>query len=257
MGAKEAFVRLAVRGGARCVVVLVIATVAPLVAAIEVDEVVAQMERNQTHATSYIEGRFVVEDRFGRRESTFLNWNRGTEESLLEFTSPAEQGQRVLRTSDEIYLYYPDAAELIRLQGAALRESLLGSDVSYEDMTGNRGILDDYSAELEGTEEVTGRNSYVVYLTARTRDIAYPLQRLWIDSEDFVMLQSEQYALSGKLIKRTTTLSTTQQRGKIFPTEILIEDQLKRNSSTTVVLESITIDGDIPDSVFSLELLSF
>ena len=227
------------------------------VGAIEAEEIITRMERNQTHSTSQMEGRFIINDRFGSRESTFLSWNKGTEESLIEFTSPAERGQRVLRTSDEIYLYYPDAAELIRLQGAALRDSLLGSDVSYEDMTGNRGILNDYRAVLEGNEEVLGRDCYVVKLTARVTDIAYPQQRLWIDSRDFVTLQSEQYALSGKLLKRSTTLKTIRQSGKIFPVEIEIRDQLKKRSVTTVRLEDIAVDIPIANSRFSLESLSF
>ncbi len=227
------------------------------IGAIEAEEVITQMERNQTHGSSQIEGRFIIQDRFGSRESTFLSWSKGTEESLIEFTSPAERGQRILRTADEIYLYYPDAAELIRLQGAALRDSLLGSDVSYEDMTGNRGILDDYDATLEANEEILGRDCYVVKLTARVSNIAYPLQRLWIDSSDFVTRQSEQYALSGKLLKRSITLRTVRQAGKIFPVEFEIRDQLKKRSVTTVRVEDIAVDIPVADSRFSLESLSF
>lgn len=227
------------------------------VSAQDAEQFIQNMEQNQTHDTSIIEGKIIISDRFGERASSFISYNRGKEESLLEFTSAAERGQKVLRTKDEIYLYYPDAAEIIRLQGAALRESLLGSDVSYEDITGNRGYLDDYHAEIVGEDSVAGRPTTIVELTATSSDIAYPKQRLWIDNSDFVLLKSEQYALSGKLLKVSDTKQTTVQRGKIFPIHSTISDKLKRNSQTEVILDKVDIDATLPRGIFSLEELSF
>lgn len=242
-----------------CLVVAVIgATI--LVASLSAqsaEEFIRNMEQNQTHDTSIMEGKIVITDRFGERASDFISYNRGTEESLLEFTSAAERGQKVLRTEDEIYLYYPDAAEIIRLQGAALRESLVGSDVSYEDITGNRGYLADYQAAIVGTDSVAGQATTIVELIATGDDIAYPKQRLWIDNNDFVLLKSEQYALSGKLLKVSDTKQTTIQRGKIFPIHLVISDKLKRNSQTDVILENVNIDATLPRGIFSLEELSF
>ena len=221
------------------------------------EEIIRRMERNQTHRTSRTEGRMLIRDRFGERTSTFISWTEGTEYTLIEFTSPGEAGQKVLRTRDELYLYYPDAAELIRLQGAALRESLLGSDISYEDMTGNRGLLDTYSVKLVGEETTGGRPARVVELEAKSRDVAYPRQKYWIDAERYVMLKAEQYALSGRLLKTMEITDLMEQQGKIFPSRIVIRDQLKRNSSTEFAIDSIRIDIPLPRGIFSLEELSW
>lgn len=227
------------------------------VSAQDAEQFIRNLENNQTHDTSILEGKIVITDRFGERASEFISYNRGTEESLLEFTSAAERGQKVLRTEDEIYLYYPDAAEIIRLQGAALRESLVGSDISYEDVTGNRGYLDDYTAEIIGEDTIAERPTTIIELTASTDDIAYPKQRLWIDNIDYVLLKSEQYALSGKLLKVSDTKKTTVQKGKIFPVHLTISDELKRNSQTDIILDTINIDTTLPRGIFSLEELSF
>lgn len=227
------------------------------IAAQSAEQFIQNMEQNQTHDTSIFEGRIIISDRFGERASDFISYSRGTEESLLEFTSSAERGQKVLRTKDEIYLYYPDAAEIIRLQGAALRESLVGSDVSYEDITGNRGYLDDYQAEIIGKDSVAGRPTTIIEITAISDDIAYPKQRLWIDNSDFVLLKSEQYALSGKLLKVSETKRTIVERGKIFPVHSTISDKLKRNSQTDVIFDAVNIDVALPRGIFSLEELSF
>ena len=225
--------------------------------AIEAEEVIERMEANQVHGTSYVEGRMIISDRFGERSSSLLMWSRGSDRALVEFTGIEDAGQKVLRTDDEIYLFYPDAAELIRLQGAALRDSLLGSDVSYEDLTGNRGLLDSYSVRLTGAERCGSRNCHVIDLTARVRDIAYPRQRMWVDTEDFVLRKAEQYALSGKLLKVVETNRTLEVGDKIFPADLTIQDQLKRDSSTRFITDRIDIDIRLPAGIFSLEQLSF
>ncbi len=221
------------------------------------EEVIRKLEENQVHETARSEGRMIINDRFGEKVTTFKSWAEGDEKTLIEFTSRQERGQKILRTDDEIYLYFPDAAEVIRLQGAALRDSVLGSDMSYEDMTGGKGLLDDYRAELLGTETVDGRQCYKIELNAKGRGVAYPKEIIWVDTEMYVTRKVHMFSLSGKLLKEMRMQEYTTQNGKTFPVRFLIEDKMKRNSSTEFVMESIEIGADIPASRFSLEELTW
>ena len=221
------------------------------------EEVIRKLEENQVHETARSEGRMIINDRFGEKVTTFKSWAEGDEKTLIEFTSRQERGQKILRTDDEIYLYFPDAAEVIRLQGAALRDSVLGSDMSYEDMTGGKGLLDDYRAELLGTETVDGRQCYKIELNAKGRGVAYPKEIIWVDSEMYVTRKVHMFSLSGKLLKEMRMQEYTTQKGKTFPVRFLIEDKMKRNSSTEFVMETIEIGADIPSSRFSLEELTW
>lgn len=219
-------------------------------------EVITRLEENRTY-NSYSEMTMTIRDRFGERVSSLTAWSRGAEESLIEFTSPGERGQKVLRTEDEIYLYYPDAAEIIRLQGQALRESMLGSDVSYEDLTGGKTLLDTYTAVLEGRETIDGHDTWRISLEAFTRDVAYPKQVLWIDTELFVPWRAEQYSLNGRLLKTVAYDDYRETGGVMIPMRTEISDALKSNSSTTVDILSIEVGIEIDDSMFGLEELSW
>jgi outer membrane lipoprotein-sorting protein len=221
------------------------------------EEIVRRLEATRTFETSRVEMTMTVEDRFGRRVSRMTAWSRGAEDSLIEFTSPAERGQKVLRTEDEIYLFYPDAAELVRLQGAALRESMLGSDVSYEDLTGGRSILDDYDVTLEGEETIDGAPVYVVALEARSRRVAYPRQTLWIDADMFATRRTEQSALNGRLLKTVTSDQFERIEGTWVARRTVISDALKRNSSTTVEVTTIEVGLPLDPALFSLAELSW
>jgi outer membrane lipoprotein-sorting protein len=221
------------------------------------EQIVRRLERNETHESSYAEGRMLIHDRFGDRTTSFRAWGRGEDESLIEFTSEGEAGQKILRTDDQIYLYYPDAAELIRLRGSALRDSVMGSDMSYEDLTSGGGFLSDYEVSLAGTEMVDGREAYRLEMEARSRDVPYASQTVWVDTERYVGLLIHMYSRSGDLIKVMTSLDFTEQAGKVFPVRMRIEDKLRRDTYTEFVFDEIQVDIPVDDSLFSLEELTF
>ena len=244
---------------ARCIVVAItLLTLAAAVASAQTaEQIVRRLEANETHTTAYAEGRMLIHDRFGDRTTSFTSWTRGEDDSLIEFTSAGEAGQKILRTDDQIYLYYPDAAELIRLRGSALRDSVMGSDMSYEDLTSGGGLLSDYTVTLEGTEIVDGVTAYRLDMEARSRSVPYARQTVWVDTERYVGVMVHMYSRSGDLIKVLTSLEFTEQAGKIFPTRMRIEDRLRRNTYTEFVFDVIEVDIDVDPSLFSLEELTF
>lgn len=220
-------------------------------------QIIQRMQANEVHDSAYAEGRMIITDRFGTRTSTFRSWSRGQHDSLIEFTSPEEMGQKVLRTRDAIYLFYPDAAEILRIQGAALRDSLLGSDISFEDMTGGRDLLNEYQVRLLGTETVNGVSTYKVELTARNSRVAYPKQILWIDTDLFVTRRAHRFSLSDRLLKEMDVLEVQTQQGRTFPTRIRMRDALRSNTQTIMEFQRLDLGVRLPANIFSLEELSW
>jgi outer membrane lipoprotein-sorting protein len=148
------------------------------ISALTGEEIVRKADDMQAFDTSQATGEMRIKDRFGIKISTFNSWSRGKDESLIEFTSLAERGQKVLRTEDELYLYYPDAEELIRMQGSMLRQSMLGSDISYEDMTGGKDRISQYEVELQGEEVLKGRSCYILFMKASENSSLSPGETL-------------------------------------------------------------------------------
>ncbi len=221
------------------------------------EEIVQRLEANETHSTAFAQGRMLIHDRFGDRTTSFTSWSSGEDDSLIEFTSAGEAGQKILRTNDQIYLYYPDAAELIRLRGSALRDSVMGSDMSYEDLTSGGGLLSDYRVTLAGTETVEGVETFRLELEARSRSVPYASQTIWVDTSRFVGVLTHLYSRSGDLIKVSRALEFTERDGRIFPVRVRIEDRLRRDTYTEFVFDEIEVSISIDPSLFSLEELTF
>jgi outer membrane lipoprotein-sorting protein len=227
------------------------------VSAITAEEIVANVERNEINEEERIEGSMIISDRFGSRVKTFVSYAAGADKMLLEFTNPEEKGQKILRLEDEIYLYFPEAEEVIHLQGSALKESVMGSDFSYEDMTGEGDLLDQYKVTLLGEETIDGRKHYHLELEAKKRGLAYPKQEAWVDAEYWVMTRAKSYSLSGRLLKEMELGDIRQVAGKYVPHYIIMRDAMKKNSSTEMRIEEIDLQADLPPNIFSLEELTW
>jgi outer membrane lipoprotein-sorting protein len=230
---------------------------ASMISALTAEEILREMESNRVHRTETAEGSMIITDRFGSRTKTFELYAEGEGKMLIKFTNPEERGQKIMRLNEEIYLYFPDAEEVIRLRGSALKESVMGSDFSYEDMTGERELLDLYRPRLLDTVTEGGRKLYVLELEARERGVAYPRQKIWVDAENLVLSRAEYYALSNRLLKSLEVLEVMRVAGKAVPSRMIMRDEMKKSSSTEFVVSSLRVDEPLPPGVFSLESLSW
>ncbi len=221
----------------------------------DTDEIVDAIERNQAFKTVAIDATIVTTDRLGSSTQKFSSYGRENGDTLVVVTAGADTGQKVLRKGTSIYLYYPDAEEVIRLQGSALKDSFMGSDFSYEDLTGDNGIRDNYTAELLETVRIDGHDCYHMMFTAKNRKQTYQKQESYIDAELFVSRRSILYSASGRALREITSSEFVTEKGFVFATSSIMKDLMKTNSSTIMTVESVQVDISIPDSYFSKDEL--
>jgi outer membrane lipoprotein-sorting protein len=136
-----------------------------------------------------------------------------------------------------------------------LRQGLMGSDFSYGDASENPSMADDYEAVIEGEEELDGRPTIVLHLTARRDDLAYPSRRIWVDSERWVPLKEERFARSGKLLK-TATLGDVRQIGdRWYPFRLELDNALQNDTRTTLQFLEMELGVTISEQKFTLRYL--
>ncbi len=219
------------------------------------EEIIRKMDEMQTFETLYSEGTMISVDRFGEKRSTYNAWSRGSTDFLIEFTNVEERGQKLLRVEDELYLFYPDAEDIIPMHGAALKQSLFG-DVSYEDITEGKNTLDKYKVSIKGSRNVDGVDCWVIEMIATSRDVPYPKQIIQVGKVDNVLRAAEYYARSGRLLKIADVKSFREfDDGHVLITEMELADQLRRGSSTRMRIDTVEVNPDLDDDVFSLRSL--
>ena len=134
----------------------------------------------------------------GRRSSrsfTAKSWTEGTEKSFTEYIAPArEKGTKMLKLDNQLWMYSPQSDRVIRISGHMLRQSVMGSDLSYEDMMEDRTLEEAYNSEITGEEQIDENDCWVMELTAKKDDLAYHAQKLWVDKQYFAPRKQELYA---------------------------------------------------------------
>jgi Outer membrane lipoprotein-sorting protein len=162
----------------------------------------------------------LINDRGQRRERVSsgvvkLQPNGIDSKLVVKFSAPPDiKGTGVLQiehsgSDDDLWIYLPALRKSRRLVANNKKDSFVGSDFSYGDITLPK--VDHYRHTLLRSEKIDDRDCYVVESapandTVKT-DSGYSKKITWIRTDNFVELKVEYYDLTGRLLK-------TQRTGK-------------------------------------------
>jgi len=216
------------------------------------DEILQKIDENMSSENRIFESSMTINGKRASRTIMSRSYVVGDKQSFTEYLSPArEQGIKMLKLEDQLWIYSPSTDRTIQISGHMLRQSVMGSDLSYEDMMDDRKLTETYNATVIGTEEVDGRKTWVLELKAKVDDVAYATRKLWVDTERFVPLREELYAKSGQLLKRSVMSDVVQMEGRWFPNTVIYKDMLKQGDGTEFKITDIKFNQEIPEYIFS------
>jgi len=216
------------------------------------DDVLKRLDQNMTSNSKVVVSKMIIHGRRGSRTIESKSWIQGTDQSFTEYLAPArEKGTKMLKLGDQLWTYSPSTDRTIRIAGHMLRQSVMGSDLSYEDMMEDPELHKIYSANIIKEEILNDRVCWILELIARKEDVAYHSRKLWVDKDRFVALKETRYAKSGKLLKTTEIKEVKKVENRWVPMRIVFKDELKSGDGTEFIVDSIEFDVAIPDYIFS------
>ena len=194
-----------------------------------VQEIITAMDDNLNAKSRVMTSKMIVHGRRSSRTIESKNWVIGINQAFTEYLSPPrEAGTKMLKLEDKLWTYSPQTDRVIQISGHMLRQSVMGSDMSYNDMMEDRPLLELYEAILEGSVIIDGRDHWIMLLKAKVKGLSYPQRRSWIDKEYLLPMKEELYAKSGKLLKTATMDGIKKIQGRWFPSRYLFKDELKK-----------------------------
>lgn len=222
-----------------------------------VKDIISEIDKNMNAKSRVLTSKMIVHGRRSSRTIESRNWVVGIDKAFTEYISPPrEAGTKMLKIGNKLWTYSPQTDRVIQISGHMLRQSVMGSDMSYNDMMEDKPIEELYGASIEGSIEINGRDHWIVVLEAKINGLAYPKRKLWIDKEYLLPMKEELYAKSGKLLKTSTMSDVKRIQGRWFPSRFNFRDELKRNSKGTEwIIDDIEFDIEISNSRFSKALL--
>lgn len=215
-----------------------------------------EIDKNLWASTKYIDGRLIIDN--GRRIRTLSmeSWMEGVTKSYSYYKAPArERGTKMLKLEKKLWMYTPQTDRKILIAGHLLRQSMMGSDLSYEDMMEDEKISEAYVGTIDGEEEIEGVKIVVMTLKAKKKTKTYQTLKIWADPVKSIVFKEEAYAKSGKLLKLIYFKEYRRIDNRLFPRMMVFRDMLKANTKTTYMFDKVQFDVDIPAKYFSQRIL--
>jgi len=219
-------------------------------------EILRRIDQQMVTESAEATATMVITNRRGRETRiTSRSWSKGETTSLVEYISPArEKGVKMLRLEDVLWMYTPQADRVIQISGHMLRQSVSGSDLSYEDMVDNGKLLEVYDAAVVGEEIFMDRPCYVLRLRAKegSDDVAYAQRKVWVDKTRYLPLKEERYAKNGTTLLKIFEIREVMKIGeRWYPKEMYFKDVLAKGQGTRYFMDDIKFGVDIPDYMFT------
>ena len=227
-----------------------------LAEAVDAQKLLQQVDENLWSNTKFISGRLIIDNGRKVRTLTQDSWMEGIDRSYSHYKSPArEKGTKMLKIKKKLWMYTPRTDRKILIAGHLLRQSLMGSDLSYEDMMEDHKLSKSYSATFDSFENIKTVRCAILNLTAIDKKTTYQARKVWVNPEDKTILKEERFAKSGKLLKKILFKDYEVISGRNFPRTMIFKDLLKESTKTTYKFDVIKFDIEIPARYFSQSIL--
>jgi outer membrane lipoprotein-sorting protein len=211
-----------------------------------------KIDDNLASESRIFTSKMIIHGKRGSRTVESKTWNVGEDQAFTEYTNPPrEQGTKMLKLEDALWIYSPTTDRTIQIAGHMLRQSVMGSDMSYEDMMEDDRLVSHYNASVTGEENYEGRNCWVLELNAFDDEVAYQKRIQWVDQDRLIPLKEELYAKSGKLLKKTELKDVRMTEGRWYPYKMVFKDMLKTGDGTEFIIEDIDFNVEIDPVVFT------
>jgi len=194
-----------------------------------------------------------IRGRRGSRTMKAKSWVEGIDRAFTEYLEPPREARtKMLKVRDQLWTYSPSTDRTIQIAGHMLRQSVMGSDLSYEDLMEDPKLQNLYTAAVVGEEALLQRPCWILELKARPgAEPSYHSRKVWVDKDRYLALKEERYATSGKLLKTTEVTSMRQFQQRWVAERAVFKDALKNDGGTEFTVVSVEFDAKIPDTVFS------
>lgn len=182
----------------------------------------------------------------------------GAERSLIRFNAPPELLGTALLTravdkgDDDVWLYLGKTRELKRIAGTSKQSALLGSQVSFEDLS--MPTPQRYSHETTGSDQVDGRACWQVDRRPRGES-AYSRIETCIDKERFVQLRLRFYDRAGVLLKEAFASKVSEYPGGRWRPHQLRVENVQTGGVTLFEIRKFDVGLRLSPKLFSLAQL--
>jgi len=191
----------------------------------------------------------------GIRKFEVLYYRRDSDDSyLIVMLYPeSEKGNGYLRVGDNFWMYRKNTRTF---QHINRDENIAGSNAKAQDFERRpitelyEGIKDSTGKELITEEKLGQIPVYKLEIKAKVTNIDYPIKKLWVRKDNYLILKEESYSSSKTLMQTSYFLKYTTVKDKFIPVDQLYIDEFEKGNKTQVKITGISFEK-LDDKIFT------
>jgi len=185
----------------------------------------------------------------------------GNQKYFLYFHEPADVRRitfmvwKYPEKEDDRWIYVPAVDLVRRIAASDARSSFVGSDFTYEDISGRDVGLDTHQLLTE--DKVGDRDCYVVESVPK-ESIGYVKRISWVDKTTFLPLKEEYYDLQKELVRmfsadkiEEVTIGEGDERKTVPTVTRRTMKNIKTGHRTEVTFTSVSYNIGLGDNIFT------
>lgn len=214
------------------------------------EEVLVAIDAN-TRFPGDLSGTITLETRDpdeGDELQTLQFFRRDEDDAFLMLTQAPEVrlGQGYLNLDDGLWFYDPESRQF---SYTSLDEAFAGSDARNSDVTVST-LAEDYDVVSARDGTLGSFEVWILELEASHDEVTYPYRTLWVAKQPSLILKSEDYSLTRRLLRTAYFPSYVRAGDSFVADEQIFVDALVEDKSTRIAVANLST-AEIPDTVFT------
>jgi len=185
------------------------------------------------------------------------SWSRGEDYSLVRILSPKkERGTATLKAKDDLFTYLAKTGRTIKISGAMLGSSWMGSHLTNNDLVRASRVADDYDLAVTGKGTLEGVPHYVLVATAKP-DAAVVWGKIEVAVRQDDLLPTRQIFIDedGTAIRSIEFLDYKAVGDRKMAERMLIRPLDGSGEYTEMRFKKLEFDVEVEERIFTLQHL--
>jgi len=218
-------------------------------------EIVKKMDQQMRGDSQYAEVSMTIVRPDWERTISMKSWSKGQDYSMIYITAPArDEGTAFLKRQNEIWNWVPNVGRTIKMPPSMMMQSWMGSDFTNDDLVRESSVVNDYTHELDGEEEVDGYACYKITMKPKPdAPVIWDKVVAWITKDHYLELKAEFYDEFGELINVMNASDIQSFDGRELPAQMEMIPVEEEGQKTVLRYKTISFNENIPKSFFTIQ----
>jgi len=169
---------------------------------------------------------------------------------ILMLKPEVNKGQGYLEIGNNMIFYDPESRKFSKISTSGNFQDSNAKNSDFEPSA----LATNYTVVESARDALQTKDVWVLTLSGKRDDLTYPKRKVWVEVSTNLLLKSEDYSLSDRLMRTSLYGKYVNLDGRFLACKMRFEDNIKKGEVTDMVIENPST-APLPPSIFSQSFL--